>query len=65
MLPPPESIAPLDPDEFMGALHYANMVAGYEFLEEIPAIGKPFLKTDEGTLALTNIPENRFGLAIA
>jgi hypothetical protein len=65
MLPPPETIEPLDPDEFMGALNYANMVAGYEFLEEIPAIGKPLIKTDEGTLALTNIPENRFGLAIA
>ncbi len=65
MLPSPENIASLDPDEFMGALQYANMVAGYEFLEEIPAIGKPIFKTDEGTVALTNIPENRFGLAIA
>jgi hypothetical protein len=65
MLPSPESIAPLDPEEFMNALQYANMVAGYEFLEEIPAIGKPLLKTEQGSLALTNIPENRFGLAIA
>jgi len=65
MLPPPESIAPLDPEEFLGALEYANMVAGHEFLEEIPAIGKPLIRTDEGALALTNIPENRFGLAIA
>src|SRR5207249_2422707 len=36
-----------------------------EFLEEIPVIGKPFLATDAGLLALTNVPENRFGLAIA
>src|SRR5260370_24368430 len=65
MLPPPESIAPLDPEEFMAALEYANMVAGYEFVEELPGMGKPLLRTDEGPLALTNIPENRFGLAIA
>jgi hypothetical protein len=65
LTPSPEDIAPLDPEEFMGAQQYANMVAGYEFLEEIPAIGKPLFKTDEGAFALTNIPENRFGLAIA
>jgi hypothetical protein len=35
------------------------MVAGHEFLEEIPAIGKPLIQTDEGALALTNIPESR------
>jgi hypothetical protein len=59
MLPPAKSIAPLDPEEFLAALEYANMVAGHEFLEEIPAIGKPLIQTDEGALALTNIPESR------
>ncbi len=65
MLPSPANISPLDPDEFIAALQYAVMVMEYEFLEEIPVIGKPFLATDAGLLALTNVPENRFGLAIA
>jgi hypothetical protein len=65
MLPSPANISPLDPDEFIPAYRYAVMVMEYEFLEEIPAVGKPFLATDAGLLALTNVPENRFGLAIA
>jgi hypothetical protein len=65
MLPSPAKISPLDPDEFIAAYQYAVMVMEYEFVEEIPVIGKPFLATDAGLLALTNVPENRFGLAIA
>ena len=64
MLPPAAEIAPLDPDEFMAAYHYAGMVSEYEFLEEVPGIGKPMIKTEDGVLALSNIPENRFGLAV-
>lgn len=65
ILPTPANISPLDPDEFIGAYQYAVMVAKYEFLEEIPVIGEPFLATDAGPLALTNVFENRFGLAVA
>jgi len=65
MLPPPSGIAPLDPDEFRGAYEYAGMFAEYEFLEEVPSIGKPLIRTnDGGTLALSNHPDNRFGLAV-
>jgi hypothetical protein len=64
MLPRPEEIAPLDPDAFMAAYQYAGMVSEYEFLEEVPAIGKPLIEIDDGVLGLTNIPENRFGLAV-
>jgi len=64
MLPDPSTIAPLDPEEFRGAHDYAGMVAEYEFLEEVPAIGKPLIKTDDGTLALTIHLDNRFGLAV-
>jgi hypothetical protein len=64
MMPPAAEIPPLDPDEFMAAYQYAGMVSEYEFLEEVPAIGKPMIKTEDGVLALSNIPENRFGLAI-
>lgn len=63
--PKPEEVISFDPDEFIGALEYANMVAEHEFLEEVPAIGKPLVKTDEGTFALANNPDNLFGLAIA
>jgi hypothetical protein len=60
----PDKIAPLDPDEFVAAYEYAGMVSHYEFLEEVPGIGKPLFTTHEGAVALTNVPENRFGLAI-
>ncbi len=65
MLTPPANVSPLDPDEFIAAYEYAAMVAQYELLEEIPVIGKPFLVTDMGALALTNVFDNRFGLAAA
>ena len=64
MLLSPTNAIPLDPDEFIGAFEYAQMVAKYEFLEEIPAIGKPFVPTVEGLLALTNVFETRFALAV-
>jgi hypothetical protein len=64
MLPPPSTIAPLDPDEFLGAYQYAAMVAEYEFLEEVPGIGKPFIRTADGMLGFTNHPVNLFGLAL-
>jgi hypothetical protein len=64
MLPPPSTIIPLDPDEFSSAYQYAVMVTKYEFLEEIPRIGKTFLATDASLLSFTNIPENRFLLAV-
>ena len=61
--PRPQDIAPLDPDEFIGTYEYAAFVAEYEFLEEIPRIGKTFLATDSSLLAFPNIPENRLLLA--
>jgi hypothetical protein len=64
MLPPPANIVPLDPDEFSSAYQYGVMVTKYEFLEEIPRIGKTFLATDSSLLALPSIPENRFLLAV-
>ena len=48
VLPTPQEIVPLDPDDFVTAYQYAAMIAQYEFLEEIPGIGKPFLVTDAG-----------------
>jgi|SRR6266542_6310868 len=65
MLPSPANVCPLEPDEFIGAYEYAVMVAQYELLEEIAGIGKPFLVTDVGLLELTNVFDNRFGLAAA
>ena len=64
MFPPPSTIIPLDPDEFSSAYQYAVMVTKYEFLEEIPRIGKTFLAPDASLLSFTNIPENRFLLAV-
>jgi hypothetical protein len=64
MFPPPSTIIPLDLDEFSSAYQYAVMVTKYEFLEEIPRIGKTFLATDASLLSFTNIPENRFLLAV-
>jgi hypothetical protein len=61
--PRPEDIAPLDPDEFIGTYEYAAFVAEYDFLEEIPSIGKSVVITDVGELTLTNVFDNRFGLA--
>jgi hypothetical protein len=63
--PRPQDIAPLRPDEFIGAYEYAAFVAEYECLEEIPSIGKSVEITDVGQLTLTNVFDNRFGLAAA
>ena len=65
VLPTPQEIVPLDPDEFIAAYEYAAMVAQHELLEEIPGIGKPFVMTDVGAFELTNVFDNRFGLAAA
>ena len=48
-----------------GQGEYAAFVAEYEFLEEIPSIGKSVVITDVGELTLTNVFDNRFGLAAA
>jgi hypothetical protein len=40
------------------------MVAEYEFLEEVPAIGKPSIETADGMLGFSNHPDNLFGLAV-
>jgi hypothetical protein len=63
--PRPQDIAPLHPDEFIDAFEYAAFVAEYEFLEEIPSIGKSVVITDVGQLTLTNVFDNRFALAAA
>jgi hypothetical protein len=65
VLPRPQDISPLDPDDFVAAYEYAAMVAEYELLEEIPGIGEPFLVPGVGRLRLTNMFDNRFGLAAA
>jgi hypothetical protein len=64
MLPVPSTIIALDPEEFIGASQYAGMVAYYELLEEVPAIGKPLIRTDEGTFGFRNHPDSLFGLAV-
>jgi hypothetical protein len=61
----PSKYIPARPRRVYRRLTVRGDVAEYEFLEEIPVIGKPFLATDAGLLALTNVPENRFGLAVA
>jgi hypothetical protein len=48
----------------MAAYEYAGMVVENGFLEEVPGIGKPFITANDGTLALTNHPDNLFGLAV-
>ncbi|HZS19220.1 MAG TPA: hypothetical protein VFA51_14930 [Candidatus Udaeobacter sp.] len=64
MLPPPSSIAPLEPEVFIGAYQYAGMVTKFEFPDEVQATGKPLIKTDDGAFALTRHPQNVFCLAV-
>lgn len=59
----PYELIALDPDEFIAAHEYAAMVAENEFLEEIPGL-KSKIRIEDKVLSLTNIPMNRFGLAI-
>jgi hypothetical protein len=64
MLPNPSTIAPLDPEEFLAAHDYAGMVMENEFLEEVPGIGKPFIRTPDGMLGFSNEPVNLFAMAV-
>lgn len=62
----PESVDPLDGDDFMGAYQYAGMVASHEFIEEIPAIERPIIVDDNGTqMKWAKKGPAMFGLAAA
>jgi hypothetical protein len=61
--PKSQDIPPLDADEFIAAYQSGATAAKNEFLEEIPVIGKRFIVTDVGLLALTNVFHDRFALA--
>lgn len=54
---------PLDPDEFFAAHEYALMVTENEFLEELPVL-KSSLRIKDRIVRFSNVPENRYGLAI-
>ena len=64
MFPDPSLIPPLDPEEFFAAHEYAGMVMENEFLEEVPAIGKPFIRTPDGMFGFSNEPVNLFAIAV-
>ena len=64
MLPDPSTIIPLEPDEFLAAHEYAGMVMENELLEEVPGIGKPFIRTPDGLFGFSKEPANLFAMAV-
>jgi hypothetical protein len=65
LLTDPSKITALDPDEFLAAHQYAGMVMENELLEEVPGIGKPFIRTPDGELlGFSKEPTNLFAMAV-
>jgi hypothetical protein len=64
MMRSPSAIVPLDPEEFLVAHNYAAMVMENELLEEVPGIGKPFIRTPEGMLGFSKEPINLYAMAV-
>jgi hypothetical protein len=63
MPPPASTIISLDPDEFLAAAEYAEMVAENELLEEIPGFIKSRITMPDGRYAFKKDPFILFGFA--
>ena len=63
MLPDPSTIVPFDPEEFLAAHQYAEMVAENEFLEEIPGFAESWIRMPDGIYRFRKDPFVLFGFA--
>jgi hypothetical protein len=65
IVPEPSEVGPCDPKDFVSAIKYGGAVSSGEVPDQERNPSDFKIRTETGTLSLTDIPMNRFGMSMA